>query len=140
MTYWLDEPRYQHELVTVRTLWVTIGLSLLVHFVALLVVLQKTHLLAPDEGGKELEADRLQVHLTAPERPPIQVPEPPREILALPKAQARPPRTAARTPSGCERLRAGTGGSAQTFTRPSQPEVKSCVPLGWNDTPVTAPP
>jgi len=99
MTYWLDEPRYQHELVTVRTLWVTIGLSLLVHFVALVVVLQKTHLLAPDEGGKELEADRLQVHLTAPERPPIQVPEPPREILALPKAQARPPRTAARTPS-----------------------------------------
>ena len=48
MTYWLDEPRYQHELVTVRTLWVTIALSLLVHFAALLVVLQKTHLVAPD--------------------------------------------------------------------------------------------
>ena len=99
MTYWLDEPRYQHELVTVRTLWVTIVLSLLVHFAALVVVLQKTHLVAPDEGGKELDNDRLQVRLTAPERPPAQVPEAPREILALPKAQARPPRTAARAAS-----------------------------------------
>jgi hypothetical protein len=99
MTYWFDEPRYQHELVTVRTLWVTILVSLLVHFAALLVVLQKTHLLAPDEGGKEQENDRLQVRLTVPERPAVQAPEPPREILAVPKAAARPPRTAARAPS-----------------------------------------
>src|SRR6266567_2767922 len=96
MTYWLDEPRYQHELVTVRTLWVTIALSLLVHFAALVVVLQKTHLLAPDEGGTEPANDRLQVRLTAPERAPVQVPEAPRAILALPKTQARPPRAAVR--------------------------------------------
>jgi hypothetical protein len=101
MTYWLDEPRNQHELVTVRTLWVTIVLSLLVHFAALLVVITRTHLMAPDEGGKEAENDRLQVRLAAPERPPIpaSAPEPPREILAVPKAATRPPRTAARAPS-----------------------------------------
>jgi outer membrane biosynthesis protein TonB len=101
MTYWLDEPRNQHELVTVRTLWVTIVLSLLVHFAALLVVITRTHLMAPDEGGKEAENDRLQVRLAAPERPPIPVsaPEPPREILAVPKAATRPPRTATRAPS-----------------------------------------
>jgi hypothetical protein len=98
MTHWLDEPRHQHELVTVRTLWVTIALSLLVHCVALFVVLQRTHLLAPDEGAKEAANDRLQVRLTVPERAPVQVPEPPREIVALPKARARPPRAAARTP------------------------------------------
>ena len=98
MTYWLDEPRYQHELVTVRTLWVTIALSLLVHFAALLVVLQKTHLLAPEEGITEAANDRLQVRLTAPERPLVQVPEPPRAIVAVPKTQARPPRAAVRAP------------------------------------------
>ena len=94
VTYWLDEPRYQHELVTVRTLWVTIALSLLVHCVALLVVLQRTHLLTP--GDAEPELDRLQVRLAIPEPAQIPTPERPREIVALPKSQARPPRATVR--------------------------------------------
>src|SRR5258706_12442551 len=76
MTYWLDEPRYQHQLVTVRTLWVTIALSLLVHFAPLLVAVPKTHLLAPGGGGTEAATDRLPVRPAAPEPPPPQGSEP----------------------------------------------------------------
>jgi hypothetical protein len=98
MSYWLDEPRYQHEVVTVRTLWVTIALSLLVHAAALLVVLPQTRLLAPEDEGPELASDRLQVRLAAiPGPTPVQTPEPPREIAALPRPSARPPRATVRT-------------------------------------------
>src|SRR5207245_10077066 len=98
MSYWLDEPRYQHELVTVRTLWVTIALSLLVHLAALFLVLQRTRILAPLDEGPELASDRLQVRLAAIPKPaPAQTREPPREIVALPKRPARSPTAAART-------------------------------------------
>ena len=49
MVYWLDEPRDQNEFVRVRTLWVTAALSFIVHLVALLLVLEQTHLLGPPE-------------------------------------------------------------------------------------------
>ena len=96
MSHWLDEPRYQHEVVTVRTVWVTLGLSLLVHLAALLLVLQRTHLLAPFEGP-DLASERMQVRLApVPGPAPAQTPEPPREVAALPKPPARPPRATAR--------------------------------------------
>jgi len=96
MSHWLDEPRYQHEVVTVRTVWVTLGLSLLVHLAALLLVLQRTHLLAPFEGP-DLASERMQVRLAPiPGPAPVQTPEPPREVVALPKPPARPPRATAR--------------------------------------------
>jgi hypothetical protein len=97
MSHWLDEPRYQNEVVTVRTLWVTITLSLLVHLGALLLVLQRTHLLAPFDVGPELASERMQVRLAIPGPGPVQTPEPPREIVALPKPPARPPKATART-------------------------------------------
>jgi hypothetical protein len=92
MVYWLDEPRDQNEFVTVRTLWVTIALSFLVHVVAVLLVLRQTHLLEPGEPGPEA-TEQLQVRLTAPPRPvpAPAAPEPPREIVAMPKP-ARAPR------------------------------------------------
>lgn len=94
MGYWLDEPRDQHEYVKVRTLWVTIALSFLVHTVALLLVVERTHLLGPEEGAAEQPSERLQVRLTAPPKPvPAVIPEPPRENVALPKPAraSRPP-------------------------------------------------
>jgi hypothetical protein len=93
MGYWLDEPRDPHEFVRVRTLWVTIALSLFVHFVAMVLVVERTRLLAPfDEGTKEA-SEQLQVRLTAPPRPlPVPAPalEPPREIVAMPKPARAP--------------------------------------------------
>jgi hypothetical protein len=97
MSHWLDEPRYRHESVTVRTLWVTIALSLLVHLAALLFVLQRTHLLAPLDEGEELANGRLEVRLTPiPTPAPAPVPQPPREILAVPKRSVQPPPAVAR--------------------------------------------
>lgn len=94
MSYWLDEPRDQHEFVNVRTLWVTVTLSLLVHVAALFLVLERTRLLAPVDEGSELANDRLQVRLAAiPTPAPAPEAQPPREILALPKPPARAPPT-----------------------------------------------
>ena len=65
MSHWLDEPRYQHEVLNVRTLWVTIALSLLVHLAALFLWLPRIPLLAPPGEGHEVASDRLQVRLAA---------------------------------------------------------------------------
>jgi hypothetical protein len=94
MGYWLDVPRDPHEFVRVRTLWVTITLSVLVHVVAMVLVLERTRLLAPFDDETKETSEQLQVRLTAPPRPlPVPAPalEPPREIVAMPKP-ARAPR------------------------------------------------
>jgi len=100
MSYWLDDNRYRHEAVTVRTLWLTIALSLLVHLAAFLWVPQFRILpLEGDEPG--LANDRLQVRLAAiPQPVPPPPPERPREIIAMPapKPPAQP-RAAARAPA-----------------------------------------
>jgi outer membrane biosynthesis protein TonB len=92
MVYWLDEGRDQNEFVTVRTLWVTIALSFLLHLVALLLVLEQTHLLTPGEGEQEA-AEQLQVRLTSPPQPtPAPAAEPAREVVAALPKPARAPR------------------------------------------------
>jgi outer membrane biosynthesis protein TonB len=99
MTYWPDESSYRHEAVTVRTLWLTIALSLLIHFGALLW-LPQVRLLTPGEETQELAADRLEVRLAALSPPPpaqTPTPAPSPAIVAAPKPPARPPRTALRT-------------------------------------------
>ena len=98
MSHWLDEPRHLHEVLTVRTLWVTIALSLLVHLAALFVWLPRIPLLTPPGEGQELVNDRLQVRLAPVPKPtPIQTPAPPNEIVALARPPVRPPRTTLRT-------------------------------------------
>jgi hypothetical protein len=99
MSHWFDEARDPHEFVKVRTLWVTIALSLLVHVTALFLVLERTRLLAPLDEGPELASERLQVRLAAIPSPapvpvPAPAPEPSREIVAL----ARPPARSAAPP------------------------------------------
>src|SRR5207247_6715002 len=87
MSHWLDE-RYRHETVIVRTLWVTIALSLLVHLAALFLWLPRIPLLTPRGEEQELANDRLQARLAAIPKPaPVRPPEPSNEIVA----SARPP-------------------------------------------------
>jgi hypothetical protein len=100
MSYWLDDNRYRHEAVTVRTLWLTIALSLLVHLSAFLW-LPKLRILPLEGEEPALASDRLQVRLAAIPKPaPEPTPEPPRPILAVPAAKppAQSPRVAMRTP------------------------------------------
>lgn len=77
MYHWLDEPRFTHEGVMVRTLWVTFILSLLVHLALLVFVIPRTKLLSPGEENPTAE-DRLQVQLAA-SPPPAPAPPPARE-------------------------------------------------------------
>jgi outer membrane biosynthesis protein TonB len=100
MVYWRDAPRDQHEYVKVRTLWVTVTLSLLVHVLMLSLVLERTRLLAPFDEGTKQGSEQLQVRLTAPPRPlpPTPAPEPPREIVAMPKPAHAPRPAAPRQP------------------------------------------
>src|SRR2546430_336198 len=92
MSHWLDE-RYRHETVIVRTLWVTIALSLLVHLAAVFLWLPRTPLLTPRGEEQELANDRLQVRLAAIPKPaPVRPPEPSNEIVASVKPPTQPPR------------------------------------------------
>jgi hypothetical protein len=94
MYHWLDEPRFAHEGVMVRTLWVTIILSALVHLAALLLWIPHTRLFSP--GEETLEPDRLEVRLAA--SPPPAPPTPPPSRETPPSAPARPLKTSPRAP------------------------------------------
>jgi hypothetical protein len=93
MYHWLDEPRFAHEGVMVRTLWVTIILSALIHLAALVFWIPHTRLFSP--GDESLEPDRLEVRLAAAP-PPAPAPPPSRETP--PSAPSRPPKAAPRAP------------------------------------------
>ena len=91
MYHWLDEPRFAHEGVMVRTLWVTFILSLLLHLALLIFVIPRTRLFSPGEETPTTE-DRLQVQLAAGSPPPPapppsrETPPPPaRVIKAVPR-------------------------------------------------------
>lgn len=123
MIHWFDEPRDQHEFVRVRTFWVTVTLSLLVHTAALFLVLERTRLLAPFDEGPELANDQLQVRLSIPTPGPPPAPEPPREVVALPKPPARsppPPRTVP-PPAVIASTRAGPAFPAPPVPAPAVP-------------------
>jgi len=94
MHHWLDEPRFAHEGVMVRTLWVTIILSLLVHLAALFYWIPRTKLFSP--GDETVEPDRLEVRLAA-NPPPAPAPPPSRETP--PSAPTRPAKPAPRVPA-----------------------------------------
>jgi len=96
VSHWLDE-RYRHETVIVRTLWVTIALSLLVHLAVLFLWLPRTPLLTPRGVQEELASDRLQVRLAAIPKPaPVQTPESSKEIVASARPLPRPPKVTSR--------------------------------------------
>ena len=91
MVHWLDAPRYRNEGVTVPRIWVMVVLSLLIHAAALFGWLPRTGLLAPWAPQEELANERLQVRLAASPPPvPASAPEPPRQVLAMPKPVTPP--------------------------------------------------
>src|ERR1700681_3276504 len=70
MSHWLDEPRVRQDVVTIPRLWVTIALSILIHFAVLFIWIPRTHLLTPGDQIQDQLTDRLQVRLAAPPAPP----------------------------------------------------------------------
>ncbi len=98
MSRWQDQPRNRHESVTIRTIWLTLALSLLIHVGALLVLIPHLQTtpgdLAPDEASAPV-----QVQLTP--RPSVVIPaapEPPKEAQATIAPPVRPPKVATRPP------------------------------------------
>jgi hypothetical protein len=89
MTYWLDEPRRRQEAVASRAFGVALGLSLLVHALALFVVLRQPMLLSPDEGPDTI-SEPIRVRIAAAAAASLSVPASAPRIVAAPEP-ARPP-------------------------------------------------
>jgi hypothetical protein len=103
MNRWQDQPRDAHERITIRTIWLTLALSILIHLAALFVWLPHTPVLASLEPDVGEASAPVQVQLTPqassiptppPSPPPSAAPEPPRET----QATVKPPKVAIRPP------------------------------------------
>jgi outer membrane biosynthesis protein TonB len=98
MSRWQDQPRDRHESVTIRTIWLTLALSLLIHITALLVLIP--HMKTPAEEPEQGEATApVQVQLTprATDVAPTPAPAPSETVASItpptapPKVVPRPP-------------------------------------------------
>jgi hypothetical protein len=98
MNRWQDQPRDAHERVTIRTIWLTLALSILIHIGALFVWLPRTPILASMEPDLGDASAPVQVQLTpqasVTPTPPAAAPPPPPET----QATIKPPKVAIRTP------------------------------------------
>ncbi len=98
MSRWQDQPRDRHEKVTIRTIWLTLALSLLIHVTALFVLLPHMKTLADEPEQGEASAP-VQVQLTprssdvAPSPPPA-----PSETVAAITPPTAPPKVVTRPP------------------------------------------
>ncbi len=98
MSRWQDQPRDRHESVTIRTIWLTLALSILIHITALLVLIPHMKTLAEEPDQGEASAP-VQVQLTprASDVAPAP-PEAPRETVASITPPIRPPKVVPRPP------------------------------------------
>jgi hypothetical protein len=99
MNRWQDLPRDAHERVTIRTIWLTLALSILIHIGVLSLWLPHTQILASLEPDLGDESAPVQVQLMpqadVTPTPPAAAPDLPRET----QATIKPPKVAIRTPA-----------------------------------------
>jgi hypothetical protein len=84
MSHWLHKPATRQDVVTIRKVWVTLAVSLLVHTAALLMFVTHTPIPGPDQQAVDQETSPIQVDL-AEAKPPLPSPAP-----LAPSAAARP--------------------------------------------------
>src|SRR5450755_2091169 len=98
MSRWQDQPRDRHESVTIRTIWLTLALSILIHVAALFVLIPHMQTLSDDLEQGETSAP-VQVQLTPPPSAVVVAPpEPPRDTQAAITPPTRPPPKVATRP------------------------------------------
>jgi hypothetical protein len=97
MTRWQDIRSTPSEFVSVRTIWIALALSLLVHIVALMGWLPNLRL-QPKETIGEVPGDRLAVRLAPPPTPAPTAPVIAPPAVRLPEPRPRPPAVAAPPP------------------------------------------
>jgi len=94
MSHWLHKPATRQDVVTIRKVWVTLAVSLIVHTAALLLFVTHPPIPGPEQEAVDQESTPVQVEL-AEAKPPL--PSPP-SARAEPAAEPLPrmPRPAAR--------------------------------------------
>ena len=108
MSHWLHKPATRQDVVTIRKLWVTLAVSLLVHMVALLLFVTHPPLPGPGEQVADQESPPVQVELAEAKPPSPAPPSAPAEPAAapLPKVPRAVPRVRPRPMVAMPRLEA----------------------------------
>jgi hypothetical protein len=96
MSHWLHKPATRQDVVTIRKVWVTLAVSLLVHTAALLLFVTHPPIPGSEQEAAEQESTPVQVEL-AEAKPPSPSPAP-AEPAAAPLPKTRPPAARVRPP------------------------------------------
>jgi outer membrane biosynthesis protein TonB len=122
MSRWQDQPRDRHESVTIRTVWLTLALSILIHIAALFVLIPHMRTVAEEMEEGEATAP-VQVQLTPPPSAEVTPPtEPPRDTQASITPPVRPPpKVATRPPPRQAMVVPSTPAPAFTLPPPPPP-------------------
>lgn len=133
MSHWLHKPATRQDVVSIRKVWVTLAVSLLVHMVALLLFVTHPPLPGPDEQVADQESAPVQVEL-AEAKPPQPSPpaaraEPtPEPLPRVPRAapRVRPPPMVAMPRLEAPAIRTpALAPPPQVAAAPSPPQAKS---------------
>jgi hypothetical protein len=114
MSHWLHKPATRQDVVTIRKVWVTLAVSLLVHTAALLLFLTHPPISGPGQQAIDEETNPIQVDLAEAKpppavrvepaaAPPVKTPPPPARVrpppmVAMPRLEAPAIRTPAPAP------------------------------------------
>jgi hypothetical protein len=96
MSHWLHKPATRQDVVTIRKVWVTLAVSLLVHTAALLLFVTHPPIPGSEQEAAEQESTPVQVELA--EAKPPSPPPAPAEPAAAPLPKTRPPAARVRPP------------------------------------------
>ena len=121
MSRWQDQPRNRHESVTIRTIWLTLALSILIHVAALFVLIPHMRTMSDELEQGEASAP-VQVRLAPPPSTVATTPpEPSRDTQASITPPVRPPKVATRPPPKQAMVVPSTETPAVALPPPSPP-------------------
>jgi hypothetical protein len=98
MSHWLHKPATRQDVVTIRKVWVTLAVSLLVHTAALLLFVTHPPIPGSEQEAAEQESTPVQVELAEAKPPSPSSPPAPAEPAAAPLPKKRPPAARVRPP------------------------------------------
>jgi hypothetical protein len=98
MSHWLHKPATRQDVVTIRKVWVTLAVSLLVHTAALLLFVTHPPIPGSEQEAAEQESTPVQVELAEAKPPSPSPPPAPAEPAAAPLPKTRPPAARVRPP------------------------------------------
>jgi len=91
MSHWLHKPATRQDVVTIRKVWVTLAVSLLVHTAALLLFVNRPPIPGVEQEAVDQESAPVQVELAEAKPPLPSPPSAPAEPAAATPPKTRPP-------------------------------------------------